>query len=284
MQRRHELTSVPIELVRTLVVVAETRNYSEAGKKLSLTQPAITAQIKRLHTILGGTIFRKSGQGIELTPFGSEMLGFARQYIKANDELLAASRGNFDRQPIRLGISSLYAADYYAACDELGPLADTIISVSHSDELDVLFQNRQLDTICSLQPSDVVGCVCSWTEQLVWARSARFQAQPATPVPIISLPSTRTSIPIVQALKGHAVQYRVVATSPDLHARIEATRAGLGYTAIPERLIAPPLVKADEPFLPALEPLDGSIRSHLNDPDLLREMLARLTMYKPAPN
>ncbi len=60
MHRRYQHINIPTEIVRTLVVIAEMGSFSKAGEKLGLSQPAISAQMKRLQVLVGGTIFERA--------------------------------------------------------------------------------------------------------------------------------------------------------------------------------------------------------------------------------
>ena len=53
MQRRYQHTNIPTEIVRTIVVIAEAGSFSKAGERLGLSQPAISAQVKRLQMMVG---------------------------------------------------------------------------------------------------------------------------------------------------------------------------------------------------------------------------------------
>src|SRR5262245_57188385 len=75
MHHRYEGINIPIEIIRTLVAIAELGSYSRAGVKLGLTQPAISAQVKRVQAMVGGALFERTGQGaIGLTPLGGLVL------------------------------------------------------------------------------------------------------------------------------------------------------------------------------------------------------------------
>ncbi len=64
------MTNIPTDLLRTLVAVVDLRSFTKAAASLGLTQPAVSAQIKRLQFLLGGDVFDRSVQGISLTPQG----------------------------------------------------------------------------------------------------------------------------------------------------------------------------------------------------------------------
>jgi len=48
------MTNVPTDLLRTLIAVVDLRSFTRAAQLHGVTQPAVSAQIKRLQTLLGG--------------------------------------------------------------------------------------------------------------------------------------------------------------------------------------------------------------------------------------
>jgi DNA-binding transcriptional LysR family regulator len=62
MHRRHQHLNIPIEIVRTVVAVAETGSLSKAGERLGLSQPAMSSQIKRIQNLVGGPLFSKTAE------------------------------------------------------------------------------------------------------------------------------------------------------------------------------------------------------------------------------
>ena len=57
------MTNIPTDLLRTFVLVVEQRSFTRAAKAQGMTQPAISAQIRRLQSLLGIDLFDKSAPG-----------------------------------------------------------------------------------------------------------------------------------------------------------------------------------------------------------------------------
>ena len=75
-----------IALFGTLIEVARLGSVSEAGKKLYLTQPAVTKQIQALEKIYEKKLFDRVGGKLRLTEEGELLLIYARRMLKLLDE------------------------------------------------------------------------------------------------------------------------------------------------------------------------------------------------------
>ena len=91
MQRRHEADNIPIELLRSFVVIQELGSFTKAAETLFLTQPAISAQMKRLQRLVGGEVFIRSGFGISLSEKGKIINRYARGILAMNDQIMSLS-------------------------------------------------------------------------------------------------------------------------------------------------------------------------------------------------
>lgn len=89
------------------VSVSETRNYSQSAKKLYLTQPALSNQIKSLEEELGYKLFKRTSNGIELTEAGETFLVEAQymisHYEKAKKNLYFTHK--LGQQKLHMGYS-----------------------------------------------------------------------------------------------------------------------------------------------------------------------------------
>ncbi|MDF5657825.1 LysR family transcriptional regulator, partial [Vibrio parahaemolyticus] len=59
--------AIDLNLINTFIVVTECLSYTKAADKLGVTQPAISASIKRLERTTNTKLFTKRGRNIELT-------------------------------------------------------------------------------------------------------------------------------------------------------------------------------------------------------------------------
>src|SRR5215470_3512134 len=62
-----------LNLLRVFAIVAETGSVTEAASRLYLTQPAVSAALRRLTAAVGAPLFARSGRGVVLTSRGSRL-------------------------------------------------------------------------------------------------------------------------------------------------------------------------------------------------------------------
>ena len=70
-------------------MVAEELHFSRAAARLHLAQSALSAQIRRLETEVGGPLLLRSTRQVELTPAGEALLSEGRAILAAADATLA---------------------------------------------------------------------------------------------------------------------------------------------------------------------------------------------------
>ena len=99
------MQNIPTDLLRTLTAVVDLRSFTKAAHSLGITQPAVSAQIKRLQTLLGYELLDKSAPGVSLTKRGELVVDHARRLLSINDDILRLSDAGRVAQPLRVGHS-----------------------------------------------------------------------------------------------------------------------------------------------------------------------------------
>ena len=72
-----------IRQLRYFLKVAETLNFSEASRKLYITQSTLSQQISHLEQEIGMPLFERNSHEVYLTEAGKEMLPFAQQAVNS---------------------------------------------------------------------------------------------------------------------------------------------------------------------------------------------------------
>lgn len=82
-RRRPELDA---RLLRTFVTIVDVRSFTRAGRRLGLSQSAISQQIAAQERQLGVKLLVRSGTGVRPTPAGELLLHYSRQILAKIDE------------------------------------------------------------------------------------------------------------------------------------------------------------------------------------------------------
>ena len=147
MHRRHQHLNIPIEIVRTVVAISETGSLSKAAERLGLSQPAVSSQVKRLQSLVGGSLFSKTANGTTTTDLGKLALHQARRILEANDQLLRLGGNNAGPQVVRLGLSTLLVNAFFGSLSA-ETLADIFVHADHSTSIGRGLIDGYIDVAC----------------------------------------------------------------------------------------------------------------------------------------
>ncbi|HEX8705307.1 MAG TPA: LysR family transcriptional regulator [Myxococcaceae bacterium] len=75
--------TLDLNLLRVFAVVAESRSVTLAAERLYLTQPAVSAALRRLNTAVGAPLFVRQGRGLALTARGERLLASIYPHLQA---------------------------------------------------------------------------------------------------------------------------------------------------------------------------------------------------------
>jgi len=87
--QNNQLPLLELDLLRTVVVIAETGNFSSAAAKLFRTPSAVSMQVKRIEEILGRPVFRRDSRSVTPTPDGAVLLEHGRRLLALNNEMVS---------------------------------------------------------------------------------------------------------------------------------------------------------------------------------------------------
>jgi LysR family hydrogen peroxide-inducible transcriptional activator len=82
--------------LRYFVALAETRHFGKAAERSFVSQPTLSAQIKKLENYLGVQLIERQPRKVTLTETGSKILPLARRIVQESDEIVSLARNEHD--------------------------------------------------------------------------------------------------------------------------------------------------------------------------------------------
>jgi DNA-binding transcriptional LysR family regulator len=256
------MMNIPTDLLRTLIAVVDLRSFTKAAHSLGVTQPAVSAQIKRLQYLLGFELLDKSAPGVSLTARGDLVVGHARRMLTINDSILELTTGRPAAEMLRLGIPGDYAGQRLPATlarfrmrwpdlafNVTGGAIDSMLRDLKQGDLDVVFA---LST-----PEEMEEARHRWVIKPVWVRSDATTLDPEGPVPLVSYGEDCACQRLAVATLHRAGRdCNFVFTSRSHLSLVAAVAAGFGLMVMPRgRALMSKLTIWDDPPLPPLPDL-----------------------------
>jgi len=91
--------------LRQFLAIAEARHMTRAGEALGVSQPALSAAVKKLEAEVGTALLDRTGRGVELTEAGRLFAEHAAEAVRRADDAVRAVRelAGLERGQIRVG-------------------------------------------------------------------------------------------------------------------------------------------------------------------------------------
>ncbi|MDE1951056.1 MAG: LysR family transcriptional regulator [Burkholderiales bacterium] len=118
MVRRADFDTIDLYLIRVLSTVISERSVSRAAMKLQSSQPAVSAQLKRLRRLVGDPLLVRAGQQMQPTETALQLAGPAARLLEAADQIFVGTKA----RSAAFDPATSEAAFRVAASDYLDPL------------------------------------------------------------------------------------------------------------------------------------------------------------------
>ncbi|MBO0823881.1 MAG: LysR family transcriptional regulator [Actinobacteria bacterium] len=133
-----------------LVAVADAQSFTKAAEKLLVSQPGVSAQIRRLERELGEELLDRSGRSVRPTAVGAAVLPYARAALTAVDgaRLAVSEMTGLLRGRAAIGTvtsPNVDLASLLAEFHDLHPMVEISLSSGDTDQLAEHLQAGELD-------------------------------------------------------------------------------------------------------------------------------------------
>jgi DNA-binding transcriptional LysR family regulator len=277
-----------LDLLRTLVAVADCGSFTAASARLHSTQSTVSQKIRRLEEMSGHRLLERASRDVRATDAGEALLALARRMLELNDETLDVLAGAAVAMTVRLGVPDDFAAGrtvaLLAAFGRRHPQVKLEVTTGLSRDLGGGYGRGGLDLVVLKQKRHSREAVARWPETLRWIDSAGHPAFDTEPLPLVTFPLRGLyRDEVIRVAEGLGRSWRISFTSSSLSGIQAAVAAGLGISLLPARAVTSEhVVLTRRKGLPVIDTMDVALLHRPTaDPmivelaDELRRMLER---------
>jgi DNA-binding transcriptional LysR family regulator len=263
------MRSLNLDQLRALTEVAALGSFSAAARRLNLTQPAISLQIRELETRWGLRLIERLGKKAHATEAGRQLIEHARRIARECEAADSAMRGLRDGWLGRVRISATLTALIY----DLPPILRRL-RTDHP-RIDLVITNMTTrDTV-----ENIIQNTIDFGLVTLPIKSALLRATPLRPqVCVAILPAATRDVPdeitphyvarqplvlehergAIHSLVMHWLSKHLPLTRQPMHVGIieaakQAVASGIGMSIVPDVAVAEPIAEiVVRPLKPAL--------------------------------
>jgi DNA-binding transcriptional LysR family regulator len=263
------MRSLNLDQLRALTEVAALGSFSAAARRLNLTQPAISLQIRELEARWGLRLIERLGKKAHATAPGRQLIEHARRIARECEAAESAMRGLRDGSLGRVHIGSTLTALMY----DLPPILRRLRTDHPKVELVV----TNMSTRNAVE--NIIQNTIDFALVTLPVKSALLKATPLRPqVCVAILPAVTRDVPdeitpqyvarqplvlehergAVHGLVMHWLSKHLPLARPPMHVGIieaakQAVASGLGMSIVPDVAVAEPIAEiAVRPLKPVL--------------------------------
>jgi LysR family hydrogen peroxide-inducible transcriptional activator len=101
------MSDIKLKDLRYLVAVADTGHFGQAAERCFISQPTLSAQLKKLEDYLGVQLIERQPRGATLTQAGEQIVARARLILSASDEVVTIAQTHRDPLSGRLKVAMI---------------------------------------------------------------------------------------------------------------------------------------------------------------------------------
>ena len=247
------MMAVTLRQLRYFDALTRQRHFGRAAAACTISQPALSMQIKELEEALGAVLIERGARQVRLTKFGEEACARVRDILRAVDELGDFARASRDRLAGRLRIGMIPTIAPYLLptvvlnLTRIHPEVDIEVHEALTSKLLHELAEGRIDTaIVALPVSEpALTEVALFAENFLLVRPGNDAAKP---VPSSKMLREMRLLLLEeghcfrdQALSfcnRHSATPREVLDASSLSTLVQMVSAGMGVTLIPEMAVA----------------------------------------------
>ena len=242
-----------IRQLRYFIVIAEEKQISAAAKKLYMSQPPLSQQLKNMEASLGEQLFERSGKFLELTEAGKILYKYALQITQMMEEAkneVADVGGGVDGR-LAVGINTFSLGNLNEVFHQYRSMYPKIkykIQQNESSLLCYLLKQREIEMAIVRLPLEIDEFtlqhlhsepfyVITSKEKKLFTGDATLEEVSRYPLVLPSIEGLGVYYSIHEAFSKAKIQPEIIAEFSDLKLMMELVSTDFGVSIVPESLL-----------------------------------------------
>ena len=242
-----------IRQLRYFIVIAEEKQISAAAKKLYMSQPPLSQQLKNMEASLGEQLFERSGKFLELTEAGKTLYKYALQITQMMEEAkneVADVGGGIDGR-LAVGINTFSLGNLNEVFHQYRSMYPKIkykIQQNESSLLCYLLKQREIEMAIVRLPLEIDEFtlqhlhsepfyVITSKEKKLFTGDATLEEVSRYPLVLPSIEGLGVYYSIHEAFSKAKIQPAIIAEFSDLKLMMELVSTDFGVSIVPESLL-----------------------------------------------
>ncbi len=231
-----------LDLLRTLVAIAETGNFTAAAEAVHRTPSAVSMQVKRVEEIIGRPVFKRDSRSVSATSDGELLLAHGRRVLALNAELIKRYVEPEVAGVVRLGVPDNLAENSVPGMlrqfSQTHCCVTVDVVVDESIRLKKRVRENELDlavVACNIGNELDRDMELLFSEKLVWAGAKNGISYEQDPLPISVWEEGCSWRKLaIDSLEAMGRDYRIAFMSAFLSAQRAAVVADMAIAPIPK--------------------------------------------------
>ncbi len=252
-----------LDLLNTLVAIADSGNFSTAAEAVGRTPSAISMQVKKMEELVGRPLFVRDRRSVRLTRAGNMLVEHGRKLLAQKSEMLARFVKPEITGVVKFGapddVAERFLPEMLRRFSSEYPGIVMKVVIDHSERMIEMVRRGDLDlTIVTAESGIPNGNEAEiiYREPLVWAGLSGGVAIEKTPLPLsVWEPHCVWRKVGLAALEEHDREYRIVFECSEATGQRAAILADLAIAQIPVSSLGGRIVEIPSRYgLPDLPP------------------------------
>lgn len=236
--------------VRLFLAAAEEGSITAAARRMSLTQPALSRQIKALEEELGVELFTRGAHSVALTPAGRVLAEEGGKLLDRAERVVMRVRAEADGEPLRIGYAPSLAGPLLGAAlerfSQLHPRVRVQLFDCSSAEMRERLAQGKLDVVVTVPWEGDTPSV-TWTRirrhEMCLAVAAAHPFAGLSKVPVAGLNGQRLLLfaraeypeywaAVTRMFRDHGIDAKIAGEFDGVSSLGAAVEAGLGVALV----------------------------------------------------